>query len=96
MKAAILYIYITLKFYIYIYIYIAQSSQNDILIQCKRKKLLIIKHENQNFQPRLSPSSVVVNGLQLYIMHIYIHIYIYIYIYIYMHNVQLQTVVESL
>ena len=39
----------------------------------QKKKQLIIKHENQNFQPRLWPSSVVIN----YIIYNYIFIYIY-------------------
>ena len=38
----------------------------------QKKKQLIIKHENQNFQPRLWPSSVVVN----YIIYNYILYYI--------------------
>ena len=35
----------------------------------QKKKQLIIKHENQNFQPRMWPSSVVVN----YIIYNYIY-----------------------
>ena len=40
---------------------ITQSSQKDTLILCRRKNKLITKHEEKNFQPRLWPSSVVVN-----------------------------------
>ena len=74
------------------YIYVSQTSQNDTLIKCRRKKQLITKHENLNFQPRLWPSSVVVKELVcaiisypmrgIIIAYVLWSIYIYIYIYI--------------